>query len=125
MLEDILGVRARTAAEASGVGAPPERSGNQSMSTETSEQKKGIDLPTHAQYVGRDGQGFEHYYSGYESTIYVVKAQKKVHVQRFSDFDGLGQWIQRIQKRDGWEELQYYAGQPAEFIAERLEEAEE
>lgn len=92
---------------------------------DTRNEKKGIDLPTHAQYVGRDEDGREHYYSAYESTIYVLKAGRRVHIQRFGDIDGLAQWVSDVNDESGWDELQYQDGSIANFILDRLEEVSE
>ena len=93
------------------------------MSTNTRHQKKGIDLPTHAEYIGTDDQHRHHHYSAYENTIYVLKDGKRVHVRAFEDIAGLAQWVSQVAEHYGWSELQYSDGTTADFLTETLEEA--
>ena len=91
----------------------------------TRRQKKGIDLPRHADRIGVDEDGREHYFSGYENTIYVLKDGKRVHVEEFEDHTGIAQWVEGIAREYSWGELYYADGSAATFIADELEEATE
>lgn len=92
------------------------------MSTNTRHQKKGIDLPTHADHIGVDGDGRDHYYSGYENTIYVLKDGKRLHVEAFDDVTGIAQWVEGIARKYNWRELRYRDGTTADFVTEKLDE---
>lgn len=93
------------------------------MSSKVPTADKGIDLPTHADYIGRDEDGFNHYFSGYEQTIYVLRDGKRVHVRELPELTGLAQWVMKIAGRKGWDELRYSDGSTADFLTEKLEEA--
>lgn len=81
------------------------------MSTQDPRPVKGIDLPTHATQIGTDNNGYDHYYSAYEGTMYVLDGGKRQHVERFDDpIVNLAEWVHEIQERDGWRELRYIDG---------------
>lgn len=82
------------------------------MSAKNPNPVKGIDLPSHAEFIGRDSNGFKHYYSAYEGTVYVLRNGKRHHVEEFDDpIVNLAEWIHELEERDGWEELQYNDGE--------------
>lgn len=95
------------------------------MSSKAPDGEKGIDLPTHADHIGVDGDGRDHYFSGYEETIYVLRDGKRVHVQQFEDCTGLAQWVEGIAGKYGWTDLYYRDGTTADFLIGKLDEVTE
>lgn len=89
------------------------------MSTKNPDPVKGIDIPTHAQHIGTDNNGHDHYFSAYDSTVYVVYNGHREYIEEFEDpIVGLAGWVHEIEDRDGWSELHYIDGDFTTFLKE-------
>lgn len=67
------------------------------------------DIPSHAQYIGTDGEGVDHFWSIYEQTDYLVDGDAgEIEVFALEDqpCPSLGTWCVHIRnKRGPWDEL--------------------
>jgi hypothetical protein len=62
-------------------------------------------VPPSAWFVGRDGTGYRHWYSGVQNQIFVLNAQEEIVHSR--PIGSLNEWVDVIGGDRGWDRLDY------------------